>query len=267
MTTSTEPPVQDPHGPWSGAGEPPVPQSAGGRASGIVAVSPGTAPAGSGPARLGHRWRGWALVPTLLLGAAALSLLLSIFLPYWRMTLHAPQYPKGLHIQLYVNRITGDVAEIDGLNHYIGMAPLGGAALFERSVAIIGIAILALLLLAAVLLRNRWAALLALPGLLYPAIFLIDLFYWLNRFGHTLDPRAPLSTSIKPFTPTILGEGHVGQFRTTASLDSGYLLALAAAVLIVIGLYLHRRAYRRPPVAHWSGLGDPAIPTLDGVGR
>lgn len=184
------------------------------------------------------------VLPTAILMAAALLLVVSIFLPYWRLTLHAPQYPKGLTVQLYVNRTAGDVVEIDGLNHYIGMAKLAEAAAFERSSAIVAITALALLLVAAVFIHNWWAALLAAPVMLYPAIFLADLFYWLYRFGHDLDPKAALSTSIKPFTPTILGEGRVGQFRTSASLEEGFYLAIASAVVVLIGLYFHRQAYK-----------------------
>ena len=54
------------------------------------------------------------MLPTIFLGLAALCLIISIFLPYWILTLEAPQYPKGLHVQTYVNRLEGDVQEIDG---------------------------------------------------------------------------------------------------------------------------------------------------------
>src|SRR5210317_981713 len=88
-------------------------------------------------------------LPVILFVAAALLLLVSIFLPYWKMTLLAPQYPGGLHVTAYVNELTGDVAEIDGLNHYIGMRPLNEAAKLERSVSVFAIGALALLVVAA----------------------------------------------------------------------------------------------------------------------
>ena len=94
------------------------------------------------------------------------------------------------------------------------------------------------------LIHNRWAALLALPAILFPVFFLADLYYWMNRFGHELNPHAPLSTSIKPFTPPILGTGKVGQFSTVASAGPGLILAAVAALLVIVGLYLHRRAYK-----------------------
>lgn len=184
------------------------------------------------------------MIPTLLFVAAAILLISSIFLPYWRLTLNAPQYPKGLTVQAYVNRVEGDVSEIDGLNHYIGMRPLAEAAEFEKSISIYGIVGVSLLILAAIFVHSRWAALLALPALLLPAIFLIDLQYWLAHFGTNLDPTAALSSSVDPFVPPVLGEGIIAQFSTWAVPDIGLWIAMAASVLIAIGLWFHRAAYK-----------------------
>ena len=184
------------------------------------------------------------LMPTLFLGGAACFLILSIFLPYWRITLLAPQYPGGLQAQVYVNRVTGDVREIDGLNHYIGMRPLEEAAQLERSLSIFMIGVLVLLIVGAIYIHNQLAAILALPALIYPIVFLGDMYYWLRTFSQNLDPKAPLSGAIKPFVPPILGEGRVGQFRTIAQFGSGFYLAMLASVLILVGLYFHRRAYK-----------------------
>lgn len=182
--------------------------------------------------------------PTLFLAAAAILIIASIFLPYWSLVLHAPQYPKGLVVNAYINHLEGDVREIDGLNHYIGMRPLGEAAQFERSISLFAIGALALLVLGAVFIHSPWAALLSLPAILLPVVFLADLYYWLSNFGQNLDPNAALSNAVKPFTPTILGEGIIGQFRTVAYADFGLLMATAASVLILAGLYLQRRAYK-----------------------
>jgi len=194
------------------------------------------------------------LLPTLLLVLAAILLIISLFLPYWNMELEAPQYPKGLFVHAYVNRLEGDVQEIDGLNHYIGMRPLEEAAQLERSLSFILIGVTALLVVAAVFIHTKWAALLALPAVLYPAIFLIDLYLWMRNFGQNLDPTAALSSFIEPFTPPILGEGLIGQFKTIASVDIGWYLAAAAAVLVLVGLYFHRRAYK-PLVEEAGGKG------------
>jgi hypothetical protein len=195
------------------------------------------------------------LLPTLLLGLAGLLLVVSILVPFWRMTLLAPQYPQGLKVDAYLNRLEGDVREIDGLNHYIGMRPLGEAAQFERTVSIAAVLGIALLALGAVYIHTRWAALLSLPALLFPFIFLADLAWWLRDFGTNLDPHAPLSSSIKPFVPPVLGKGVIGQFATVATPGPGMILAWIASGLILVGLLFHRRAYK--PLVDAEALFEP----------
>ncbi len=165
----------------------------------------------------------FALPGALLLVAAALFIV-SYFQPYWHMTLVAPQYPKGLHVTAHLHQLSGDVAEIDGLNHYIGMRPLNDAAQLERQASWLLVLCTAGLLLSGLFLHSRWAGLLALPALAFPAGFLIDLHLWLSHFGQNLDPQAPLSSSIKPFTPPVLGTGTVGQFKTVATAGTGWWL-------------------------------------------
>lgn len=191
---------------------------------------------------LRRRVRYW--VPAALLTIAAAMLAASFALPYWRMKLLAPQYPKGLFVTAYLNRLTGDVTEIDGLNHYIGMRPLNDAAQLERQNSAMLIAVMAGLLLAAIVIHNRWAALLALPGLLFPLGFLADLQFWLASFGTNLDPHAALSSSIKPFVPPVLGTGTIGQFKTIATAGEGFWLACAASLVTLAALWFHRAAYK-----------------------
>jgi hypothetical protein len=189
-----------------------------------------------------HRLR--YLTPTFLFMLARVLLLVSIFLPYWHMELEAPQYPNGLFLTAYVNHLSGDVKEIDGLNHYIGMRPLGEAAALERAASIWLIIAMFMLVEGAAFIHSRWAVLLALPAVGFPAVFLVDLYYWMARFGQNLDPGAPLSASVKPFTPTVIGEGGIGQFKTYAEMGNGYWLAVACAVLTIVGFVFHRRAYK-----------------------
>jgi copper chaperone NosL len=76
------------------------------------------------------------LIPSFLLMLGGLLLIISIFLPYWSMTMYAPQYPKGLKVDVYVNQLEGDVREIDSLNHYLGMPPLDEGGQLERSISV-----------------------------------------------------------------------------------------------------------------------------------
>lgn len=183
-------------------------------------------------------------LPAGLLLFAALLLLISLFLPYWQITMFAPQYPDGLTVTTYVTHVSGQVSEVDILNQYIGMKPLESAALLEKRFGVFLIAAMALLVLGAVKIHSPFAALLSLPAALYPIIFLADLQFWLANFGLHLDPHAPLNLAVKPFVPRVLGVGYIGQFKSVALPCSGLVLAMFATALVLAGLWLQRRAYK-----------------------
>lgn len=181
--------------------------------------------------------------PGFLLLVARVLLLVSLFLPYWHMELQAPQYPGGLHMTAHLNHLSGDVAEIDGLNHYIGMRSLFEAAQVERRIGVYIMIGFVVLLELASFIHSRWAVLLVAPVILFPVVFLVDLQLWMRHFGLNLDPHAPLSSAIEPFVPTALGRGGIGQFTTIATPGVGLILATAASFVLVAALFFHRRAY------------------------
>jgi hypothetical protein len=187
------------------------------------------------------------LLPSALLMFAALLLMISMFLPYWSMTMEAPQYPQGLTVDVYVNQLEGDMREIDELNHYLGMPPLDEGGRFERSISIISLTVIGLLLVAGVFVHNKWAAVLAIPALLFPLLFVADLWWILYRYGHSIDPNSALGGAIEPFTPPIIGRGTVAQFATVGQFEMGFYLAVAAVFVVLVGLWFHRAAYK--PVA------------------
>lgn len=194
------------------------------------------------PARTWTLWHGDRVLPLV----AAALLAVTIFMPFWSLKLHAPQYIGGLEATIWLDHASGDVQEIDGLNHYIGMRPLDEAAQTERSLSMVAVpAMAAVAALAAV--RRRWTWIFAIPAILFPAIFMVDLYYWLYTFGNNLDPTAALSNSIKEFTPTMIGTGKVGQFRTTAMFDIGFWVALLASILLVLALVSRRWKARHAP--------------------
>ena len=189
------------------------------------------------------------LARVLLQAGAGILLIVSIFYPYWEITLHAPQYPRGLFIQTFVNKMTParNVFEVDGLNHYIGMIKLTDAATIEQAISVWAIPAVALLAMAAFLVTGIWRTLFRLPVILYPLIFAADLFAWLYYAGHSLDPKAPMSSSISEFTPKIFGKGTIGQFHTEANFTTGFYLAAAAAVItLVVAIWERWSRHARP---------------------
>ncbi len=183
-------------------------------------------------------------LPRLLLILSALLVFVSIWLPYWKAHITAPQYPKGLNVIVYVTGARGDVREVDGLNHYIGMRPLEEAAPFERKISVPGLSAVALaLLVLAFVRRPAWLQyLLALPVAAVPIVFAADLYYWLRLFGLNLDPNAPLNKMVKPFVPPLLGTGKLAQFGVTSTFQIGYFLVVIAALLTLYAVYCRRQA-------------------------
>lgn len=180
----------------------------------------------------------------ILMALSTLLFAISHIWKYWELRLNAPQYPGGLFVSVYTHDVRGDVSEVDGLNHYIGMSPLAQAAEFERTLAPYAIVAFIILGVAAVFLRKKWAPLLLIPIILFPIVVFVDLYAWLYYFGHNLDPTAALSGAIDEFTPAILGRGVVGQFTTDAMMGLGWWIALVAAVIALAAIVMN---YRKAP--------------------
>jgi copper chaperone NosL len=198
--------------------------------------------------------RRWAIIGLGVAGAVAFAG--AYFLPWWNFHLVAPQYPMGLNLQIWLSGITGDVREIDILNHYIGMGDLAEAASTERKIgghliALVGITIILGLMSAGR--KIGWAGLIPAFGL--PLGFLGDTFYHMYRFGHDLDPAAPLNFQV--FTPTLLGPGIVGQFHTWAWPAGGYWIALAGLAMVLVAVVLRRRVCNDCPMHDTCGAHCP----------
>lgn len=166
-------------------------------------------------------------------GLAAVGFIGSSFcFPWWNFKLYAPQYPKGLSLQISLTGMGGDVHEIDLLNHYIGMGHLANAAPLERRIAGYGVAVIAVLtLVLAAMAGKKLNKLVAIPAIAFPVVFLVDSFYWLYTFGHNLDPKAPIH--IGAFTPQLFGNGQIGQFETFAQPALGFWLAVVGVAAAI----------------------------------
>jgi hypothetical protein len=93
-----------------------------------------------------------------------------------------------------------------------------------------------------VALWSKFSLLLALvPGLL-PLYFVIEYAGWLWFFGHNMHPWGAFT--VKPFMPTVFGEGKVAQFSTYSYPYWGYGLLVVTFVCLMLALLLRRRQMR-----------------------
>ncbi len=84
--------------------------------------------------------------------------------------------------------------------------------------------------------------LLALVPALLPVFFVIDYAGWLWFFGHTLHPWGAFT--VKPFMPTVFGEGKVAQFATYSYPYWGYGLLLIVFLALMPAMLLRRKQMR-----------------------
>ena len=176
----------------------------------------------------------------ILVLAATLLLLLGGTLPLWRISLVAPQYAEGLTLDMYAYQIVAgnkgqDLAEINTLNHYIGMKPIAQADFAEMTWMPFAIGVFALLALRAVVM-GRIGHLVDLGVLfVYFGAFSLGTFaYRLWSYGHHLDAHAPMR--VAPFTPVVIGSQQIANFVQTSLPMAGtvcmglFLAALCGAI-------------------------------------
>lgn len=175
----------------------------------------------------------------ILAAGAGAAMLAAIFLPLWQMTMISNQYPEGLRMWIYSYKLTGDLQEINTLNHYIGMHPLDGEHFGELRILPYSFALGGLLCLLAAALRRRWITTFVLAGGIISGLgSMAILFYELYTYGHDLDAKAAIK--IKPFMPPPIGTNQLANFHVTSYFHAGSILFIAAIVALIAALWISR---------------------------
>jgi hypothetical protein len=196
-----------------------------------------------------------------------LGLLLMVgafFSPMWWVSLKAPNYPEhtfpdGVRILMFWDSVRNGceiresqevfedepldcVHEMNTINHYIGMRPIEDGARIEFAAAPYLFAAFGVLLVVLLFYSGPLWWLLALPAIVLPLGFLVDFVAWMWWFGHNLNDWAAFT--VKPFMPTVLGEGKVAQFSTYAYPHYGSLLIVASSLCLILAVLIRRKQLR-----------------------
>jgi hypothetical protein len=188
------------------------------------------------------------LGPRGLLLIAALLLLPTYFLPLWKLTMFAPQYPGGLRLGIYTFKLEGgnagqDTKEINLLNHYIGMKDLAAEDFTEFKWMPFVIGALALLLLRTAVLGKLLTLVDLFVVFVYFAAFSLWSFgYKLYRYGHDLAPTA--AVKVDPFMPPLFGHKKLANFDVYSYPAAGSYALAAVALLLAGALWLAWRESR-----------------------
>ena len=131
--------------------------------------------------------KGWI---RLLLIFCGLALIAVLFVPLWRIDLAAPQYPEGLMLLIYPNKLTGNVDIINGLNHYIGMKTLHTEDFVEFTVLPYFISFFAVaFILVAVISSRKLLNILFILFVSFGILAMYDFWRWEYNYGHNLNPK------------------------------------------------------------------------------
>ena len=84
--------------------------------------------------------------------------------------------------------------------------------------------------------------LLILVPMALPLFFLIEYSAWLWWYGHTLNAMGAFT--VKPFMPTVFGQGKVAQFTTHSYPSIGFGLMLLMSVLLALAALMRRKALK-----------------------
>lgn len=164
-----------------------------------------------------------------LLLLTALLFIGALFVPMWQIQLEAPQYPEGLVLQLYANKIGGDVDIINGLNHYIGMATLHTENFPEFTVLPYVFTVFAFISAALVFLSNKkYILIFGVVYVVFIALAAVDFYRWNYEYGHNLDPNAAIKVPGMAYQPPLIGYKQLLNFAAYSIPDmGGWLLSMA----------------------------------------
>ncbi|PVY39473.1 hypothetical protein [Pontibacter virosus] len=181
----------------------------------------------------------------ILMVVAALSLGTLFFFPMWKIYLEAPQYPEGLELHIWINKLGGSsdhvLQNFNILNHYIGMEAINPDSFAElKYMPYIVIFFMVTGVLIGLLGKPKmvlyWVLLLAIAG----AVGIADFYLWLYKFGTNLSPEAPIKVPGMTYIPPLLGHKTLLNFNAL-SLPAWGSIGIFLAVVIGGLVYLFSR--------------------------
>jgi copper chaperone NosL len=172
----------------------------------------------------------------IILGVASLSVISTLFLPLWQIQLWAPQYPEGLNMKIWHNKLSGAFDIINGLNHYIGMREIKAEMFPEFH--FLGILILlfaAIGLVSAWRGTRRWLIVFVGTSLVYGMAALYDFYRWGYDYGHNLDEHAAIKVPGMAYQPPVVGYKNLLNFTAYSGPDlGGWIIIVVSAIAMAI---------------------------------
>ena len=174
-------------------------------------------------------------------------------LPIWAVSLEAPNYPKeafpeGIPVFFHFDGYSGEVHEMNTINHYVGMDPMWVGGQIEREIGIYALLLLSLGIIYFIFFNKKiYSYIMLIPASL-PILFIADYSYWLYWFGHNLHDWGAFK--IKPFMPTVFGDGKIAQFTTHSYPTIGFYMIVLISLLSLLAFFAKQKAIRLESEKH-----------------
>lgn len=168
-------------------------------------------------------------------------------MPIWAVSLEAPNYPKeafpqGIPVFFHFDGYSGEVHEMNTINHYVGMDPMWVGGIIEREIGIYALLALSLAIIYFIAYNAKILSYVMLVPASLPLLFVADYSYWLYWFGHNLHDWGAFK--IKPFMPTVFGDGKIAQFTTHSYPTIGFYLIVAIGLLSLLAFFAKQKALK-----------------------
>lgn len=192
-----------------------------------------------------------------LILAATLLLPIAYFTPIWTIKLWAPQYPEGLQMQIWIDKLTGDINTINGLNHYIGMANIEQEMFPELKYltyilgGIIAVGVITFIANRVLLLKIFTTLL-----VVFALAAMIDMYKWEYQYGHNLNPQAAIKIEGESYQPPLIGYKQLLNFLALSIPDKGGYALFLAGFISLTATIINWLRYRK---LKFAGIASASI--------
>lgn len=188
-------------------------------------------------------------LPRLMMLLAALSLLALFVWPMWKIVLYAPQYPTGVEMHIYINKIGGKepgvLQNINILNHYVGMKYIEPDSIPElKYFQYIIMVMIGLGLIAAIVNKGGWFLGWAVLMTLLAIAGLYDFYLWEYDYGHSLSDDAPIKIPGASFQPPLIGYKQILNFDAISLPHIAGYFTGAGILLAYVAWWFKKRLLR-----------------------
>lgn len=185
-------------------------------------------------------------ISRILIIVSSLAMITAFFTPIWDISLEAPQYPEGLGMKIWLDKITGDLNTINGLNHYIGMKKIEPDSIKELTIMPY---VLAFLIAAGIAVGSAgrrklltvWVIIFMIAGIAGG----VDFYMWEYDYGHNLDTTAAIIVPGMSYQPPLIGSRQLLNFVAYSYPDTGGFIVIGAGLLGVIILLYEKRMNKK----------------------